>query len=92
MATLVKVHPDGREEFKEGGARVEAIKWKEDGTYDEVVDHKPVVGCSLLVGSVTARSYSDQDYWLTTPVTEIIEENNVHTLFKTQNSIYKLLN
>ena len=90
MATLVKVHPDGREEMKDGGARVEAIEWNEDGSLKEVKDNKPVVGCSLLVGSVTARSYSHQDYWLTTPITEIVEENNEYTLFKTENSTYKL--
>jgi len=92
MATLVKVHPDGREEFKEGGARVEAHKYnKETGVNEGVVDNKPVVGCSLLVGSVTARSYSDRDYWLTTEITEIVEETNEHILFKTLNSTYKLL-
>ena len=96
MATLIKIHKDGREEYKEQGARVEAIAWNEDGTFKEVADHKPVVGCSLLVGSVTARSYSDQDYWLTTVVTEIIEEKLTEdgfielVKFKTQNSLYEL--
>lgn len=90
MATLVKVHPDGYEEFKDGGARVEAIKYYGDGKY-EVVGNKPIIGCSLLVGSVTARSYSRQDYWLTTAVTEIIEENDSYILFRTGNSTYKLI-
>lgn len=96
MATLIKIHKDGKEEFKEQGARVEAIEWNENGTFKSVVDHKPVVGCSLLVGSVTARSYSDQDYWLTTVVTEIIEEKLSEdgfielVKFKTQNSLYEL--
>jgi len=94
MPKLIKIHPDGREEFKEQGGRIQAIAWNEDGTFKEIVDHKPVVGCSLLVGSVTARSYSNQDYWLTTKVTEIIEEKmNEEGLFefvrfKTQNSEY----
>ena len=91
MPTLVKVHPDGREEFKEGGARVEALEWHKNGKLKEVKGHEPIVGCSLLVGSVTARSYSNQDYWLTTPVTKIIEETNEHILFETENSKYKLL-
>jgi hypothetical protein len=47
----------------------------------------------MLVGSVTARSYSDQDYWLTTKVTEILEEEEkdgqLYVRFKTGNSIYK---
>lgn len=96
MPTLIKIHPDGREEFKEQGARVEAIAWNEDKTFKEVVDSIPVVGCSVLVGSVTARSYSSQDYWLTTVVTEILEEikdeNGRMELvrFKTDNSVYEL--
>ena len=91
MATLVKVHPDGREEFKEGGARVEAIKLTEDGKSTEIGGHEPIVGYALLVGSITARSYSDSDYWLTTKITEIVEQTNEHILFKTENSTYKLL-
>ena len=96
MPTLIKIHPDGRQEFKEQGQRVEAIAWNEDRTFKEVVDTKPVVGCSLLVGSVTARSYSDQDYWLTTIVTEILEEERDEkgylnfVRFKTKNSEYLL--
>lgn len=96
MAQLFKIHEDGREEFKESGQRIEAIAWNEDGHFKEVVDSKPVVGCSLLVGSVTARSYSNQDYWLTTKVTEILEEkkdsNGFYEFvrFKTENSVYEL--
>jgi hypothetical protein len=91
MATLVKVHPDGREEFKDGGSRVEAIRWNEDRTFKEIEGHEPIVGCSLLVGSVTARSYSSQDYWLTTPVTKIVEKTDKYWIFETENSTYKLL-
>jgi hypothetical protein len=91
MASLVKIHPDGREELKDGGARVDAIRWNEDGTLKEIAGHEPIVGCSLLVGSVTARSYSEQDYWLTTVVTEIVEKTEKYVIFKTENSTYKLL-
>lgn len=73
----------------DSGARVEAIAWNDDGTFKEVVDNKPVVGCSLLVGAVTARSYSGQDYWLTTIVTEILEEREGYIRFKTGNSEYE---
>lgn len=90
MATLYKIHKDGSKELKEQGARVQAIAWNEDRTFKEVVAHVPTVGCSLLVGSVTARSYSDQDYWLTTIVTEILEESKIGCKFKTQNSTYEL--
>jgi hypothetical protein len=76
----------------ESGARSEAIQWKEDGTFDKIVSNRPIVGCSMLVGSVTARSYSNRDYWLTTKVTEILEEREedgrLYVKFKTGNSIY----
>lgn len=74
------------------GARAEAIQWK-DGKYDKVIGNRPILGCSMLVGSVTARSYSTQDYWLTTPVTEILEEiddeDGLYVKFKTGNSVYE---
>lgn len=77
------------------GSRVEAISWNEDGTFKAVEGHRPIVGCSMLVGSTSARSYSHQDYWLTTPVTEIIEEkldgdDLVYSKFRTGNSVYEL--
>ena len=91
MATLIKICPDGQTEFKEGGARVEAIKYDSNGIYEGVVGNEPIIGCSLLVGSVTARTYSNRDYWLTTEITEIVERTDEHIIFKTLNSTYKLL-
>lgn len=85
MAELVKIHSDGRYELKDGGARSQAIAWNEDRTFKEVFSDRPTVGCSMLVGSVTARSYSDQDYWLTTRVSEILEESEDEVKFKTEN-------
>lgn len=96
MATLIKIHPDGTEEVKEQGARVEAIQWDTENMRSKVVDNKPVLGCSLLVGSVTARTYSDQDWWLTTPIIEMIQEiydtqgRPLKFKFKTNNSTYEL--
>lgn len=72
----------------EGGARSEAIQWNEDGTFDKIVSNRPTVGCSMRVGSLTARSYSDRDWWMTTPVTEILEETEDRVRFRTKNSIY----
>lgn len=85
MPRLIRVS-DGEGEC---GARSEAIAWNEDGTFKEIVSHKPTIGCSMLVGSVTARSYSNRDYWLTTVVTEILEETEDYVKFKTENSIYE---
>ena len=80
----------------DSGSRSEAIAWKEDGTFKEVISHKPTVGCSMLVGSVTARSYSSTDYWLTTPITEIMEtfedDDTIYYKFRTGNSVYEWWN
>jgi hypothetical protein len=46
-----------------------------------------MIGCSLLVGSVTVRSYSKQDYWMTTEILEILEDSGDYVKFKTLNSI-----
>ena len=77
----------------DSGARSEAIAWNEDGTFKEIVGRRPIIGCSMLVGSVTARSYASQDFWLTTQVTEILEEiteeQTDYVKFRTGNSIYE---
>lgn len=78
------------------GSLAQAIKYKKDCTFDKVVDSsKPVVGCCFLVGSLIAGSYSDRDYWMTSEVTEILEEKwnkegkLVYVKFKTKNSEYE---
>ncbi len=85
MAKLRRISDDAGDM----GARSEAIAWNEDGSFKEIVGRRPVVGCSMLVGSVTARTYQHQDYWLTTPVTEILEEREDYVKFKTGNSEYE---
>lgn len=62
-----------------------------DGHEDK--DPTPIVGASLMVGSMYARTYELQDYWVTTPVTEIVlvYENDGETeiIFKTRSgSVY----
>jgi len=57
--------------------------WEENGKRKSEYG-RPRVGVRVQVGSVTARSYSDQDYWQTTEVTEILEESNDRTKFKTR--------
>ena len=90
MAILKRIS-DGK---GDQGSRVQAIKWNPDGSFGAVVGDKPMIGYSLLVGSLTARSYSDKDYWLTTEVTEIIEEKEDegrwYVRFKTGNSEYEI--
>ena len=66
------------------GSRVEAY----DVTTMKVVAHEPQVGCCLLVGSVTAGSYSVRDWWMTTEIKEIISKTDSEIRFKTKNSTY----
>jgi DNA repair photolyase len=86
MATLYK-EVDGNLIVKDGGARSESIKWKDNGRIDKIVSHRPTVGCSILVGSLNTRTYGS-DYWLTTEVLEILEETEDRVRFRTKNSIY----
>lgn len=83
------------EGIKEQGSCVEAISWNEDRTFKAIEGDRPIVGCSLRVGSVTARTFSSQDWWLTTVVTEILDEQEhegklEYCKFKTENSVYEL--
>ena len=77
----------------DSGSSSQAIAWNDDKTFKEVVGHSPVVGCSMKVGGLNARSYSNQDWWLTTPITEILEEikedDSHYVRFKTGNSEYE---
>jgi len=54
---------------------------------------EPELGCCMQVGSYYSRSYSRQDWWMTTPVTEIVSriesEGKIEVVFKTRNSTYK---
>jgi len=89
MAKLRRLNDGAGDE----GACSEAIKWNEDGTKDKVVSDRPTIDCSMLVGSFRARTYGS-DYWLTTVVTEILEEKTLdngqlYVKFKTGNSLYE---
>lgn len=85
-----------RDNVQESGGLSQAISWNEDKTQKAVEGYVPKIGCSILVGSVTARTYADRDYWLTTPVVEILEEienEDTHYIrFMTENSEYEWWN
>ena len=80
----------------DSGGSSHALGFNEDNTKVESKGFSPVVGCWMKVGSVTARSYSRQDWWMTTPITEIIEEikneDVFYVKFKTGNSVYEWWN
>ena len=91
MPRLVRVR-DG-EGFH--GSAATSIAWNEDGTFKEEKPGRPTVGESFKVGSVTAGTYSTRDWWMTTPITEILEEKEdeegklLYVKFKTENSVYE---
>jgi len=73
----------------DSGSAVTAVRFHE-GEIEEKQTTKPIIGWSLKVGSVTAGTYSTRDWWMTTPVTEILEEDSKgYYKFKTGNSIYE---
>jgi len=60
------------------------IEWNDDGTFKEKHD-KPAVGRSCMLDP-HRMSFT----WLTTSVTEIVEEREDYVKFKTKNSNYEL--
>lgn len=62
-------------------------------SWDRKQNARPEVGGLMIVGSPYARSYSAQDYWQTTIITEILEERKTeegeYVRFKTGNSEYE---
>jgi len=60
------------------------LEWNEQGRVKE--DHnKPAIGRSLLMSP-----FNDFFTWMTTDITEIVEEREDYIKFKTQNSNYEL--
>ena len=86
MATLI------RDRDREGysGCLVQALDFDNKTPGGKVVGDKPMVGCCLKVGTMTAGTFTDRDWWMTTPITEIISETEDEVKFKTRNSTYTL--
>jgi hypothetical protein len=69
--------------FTKTGTHILWVEWDSDGSFNE--SHPAIaVGRSLLLDP--RLSYT----WLTTAVTEILEERDDYIKFKTQNSVYEL--
>ena len=83
MATLKRVR-DGEGHY---GCVVQALDSKD---LANCVGNEPMVGYCLKVGTLTAGTFSSRDWWMTTPITEIVSENDEEMKFKTANSTYTL--
>lgn len=63
--------------------------WREGDNIKSEDLARPRVGVCMKVGSPYARSYNSQDWWMTTFITEIIEDQENYVRFKTGNSEYE---
>jgi len=83
MATLIRDR-DGEGYY---GSVVDALDPK---NLANIVGHEPMVGFCLRVGTMAAGTFTNRDWWMTTPITEIISETEEEIKFKTKNSTYTL--
>ena len=66
------------------GEKIKWIDWNENGTFNSAHD-EPKVDRSLIVDP-HYMNYT----WMTTTITEILEQKENYTKFKTTNSVYEL--
>ena len=64
------------------------LLWTEDAKILTENNGRPRVGVAIRVGSLYARSYTHQDWWQTTIITEILQDEEKTVKFKTGSSIY----
>jgi len=60
------------------------LDFNDEGRFEAKYD-KPAIGCSLLMSP-----FNQFFTWQTTPITEIVEEQDDYIKFKTKNSNYEL--
>lgn len=81
-----------RESDGEGdsGSMSAAVIWTDDSPYPELEhDARPRLGVAMRVGSICGRTFAMQDWWQTTPITEILTDEPNYVRFRTKNSIYE---
>ena len=72
---------DGR---GDAGAMSMALHVGDDGNVVYEHNVRPRVGVAMRVGSLAGRTYSSQDYWQTSLITEIIEDTEDQVVFNTR--------
>jgi len=53
------------------------------------MDARPEVGSAIRVGSISARMFGYQDWWQTSLIEEILEDELDYVKFRTINSVYE---
>ena len=74
-----------RDGLLNSGYQVGWIEWGEDGKYKQIHE-EPAVGRSLILDPRSTPFFT----WMTTTVTEILEQREDYVKFKTANSTYEL--
>ena len=74
-----------RDKLVKESARILWLEWNDDGTFKDRFE-TPGIGRSLIMSP-----FNDYFTWQTTVITEIIEQKDNYIKFKTENSIYKLI-
>jgi len=91
-AELITPNPDPKPKYKltrlndglvKQGDKVQFVVWKEDKTAEKMID-EPKLGTSLMLDP--RFNYA----WLTTTITQIIEQTDNTLKFQTENSTYLL--
>jgi hypothetical protein len=85
MSFFLKRESDGMGDS--GGMSI--LMWEENGEIKVEHDSKPRVGVCVRVGSTYARTMQYQDWWQTSYIKEILEEEENRVKFRTKNSIYE---
>lgn len=76
-----------RDRLTKQGEQLKWVEWNEKGWAKELHD-EPAVGRSCILDPQHMYAYT----WLTTEVTEILEQTSATVKFKTKNSTYTLTN
>jgi len=63
------------------------VFWKENESIEILENSKPIIGKQIYVADSLSSILTS--FWVTTVVTEILEESENYCLFKTTNSIYE---
>lgn len=92
---LTKIHEDGYREFKDAGNMSIALRKNDAGDDECKHDSSPIVDYVIRVGSAYGRTFSAQDWWQTSLVTEILSDqydpisDSRTVIFNTLNSKYE---
>ena len=63
--------------------------WEEDGEVKTELNGRPRIGVAMKVGNPFGGIFSTQDWWMCTPATKILIDEENYVKFETRNSTYE---